>query len=328
MVSSKAFVVPDSSAVPTPLVGVRGVIEAHGRWPGHGISATASDPDIRGVVSTLRDRLGDSLQTVLLYGSYLRGERDTVLDFYAVVDDYSRALRSPAVAVSAWLLPPNVYYLVQGPRDDRVRAKYAVVTQAQLGRSAFALHPYFWARFAQPCRVVYARDDAARDRVLDVCEQSARTFVRRVAAAMEGECGAREFWLHGFGLTYRAELRAESAARPAVLFDQHPEYYAGILEALSHGFSIAGRGGVYRSVAGGRSVARAYWAVVIGVGKVLSLGRLVKAAVTFEDPLDYVLWKIERHSGIRAEATPRQRRHPLIFAWPLVWRLYRQGAFR
>ena len=42
----------------------------------------------------------------------------------------------------------------------------------------------------------------------------------------------------------------------------------------------------------------------------------------------YILWKIERHSGVRVEVTPRQRRHPFIFALPLFWRLYRQGAFR
>jgi len=28
------------------------------------------------------------------------------------------------------------------------------------------------------------------------------------------------------------------------------------------------------------------------------------------------------------EASARQRRYPLIFAWPLAWRLYRLGAFR
>jgi hypothetical protein len=56
--------------------------------------------------------------------------------------------------------------------------------------------------------------------------------------------------------------------------------------------------------------------------------RLVKAAGTFDDPLDYLLWKIERHSGIYIAPSERQRRYPLIFAWGLLWRLYRRGAFR
>ena len=63
-------------------------------------------------------------------------------------------------------------------------------------------------------------------------------------------------------------------------------------------------------------------------GKFLSAARIIKAALTFEDPLDYLLWKIERHSGVHVEPTSRQRRYPLIFAWGLLWQLYRKGAFR
>jgi hypothetical protein len=63
-------------------------------------------------------------------------------------------------------------------------------------------------------------------------------------------------------------------------------------------------------------------------GKAVCLLRLMKAAFTFEGGADYILWKIERHSGVRVEASPFQRRHPLLGGWGLLWRLYRQGAFR
>ena len=63
-------------------------------------------------------------------------------------------------------------------------------------------------------------------------------------------------------------------------------------------------------------------------GKVLSTLRIIKAALTFDGALDYLLWKIKRHSGVYIEPTERQRRFPLVFAWPLLWRLYRRGAFR
>ena len=33
-------------------------------------------------------------------------------------------------------------------------------------------------------------------------------------------------------------------------------------------------------------------------------------------------------AGQRIEPTERQRRYPLLFAWPLLWQLYRRGAFR
>jgi hypothetical protein len=59
-----------------------------------------------------------------------------------------------------------------------------------------------------------------------------------------------------------------------------------------------------------------------------SVPRLAKAAVTFEGGVDYALWKVERHSGVRVEAGPWQRRHPILAAVPLGWRAWRQGAFR
>jgi hypothetical protein len=63
-------------------------------------------------------------------------------------------------------------------------------------------------------------------------------------------------------------------------------------------------------------------------GKILSTLRLLKAAATFDDALDYLLWKIQRHSGVFIEPSRLQRRYPVIFAWPLLFRLWRKGAFR
>ena len=40
------------------------------------------------------------------------------------------------------------------------------------------------------------------------------------------------------------------------------------------------------------------------VGKVLSILRLAKGVFTFDGGVDYILWKIERHSGVKATATP------------------------
>ena len=56
--------------------------------------------------------------------------------------------------------------------------------------------------------------------------------------------------------------------------------------------------------------------------------RLVKAASTFTGGPDYLAWKIERHSGVKVELTPWQRRHPILAAPGMFWRLYRRGAFR
>ncbi len=54
----------------------------------------------------------------------------------------------------------------------------------------------------------------------------------------------------------------------------------------------------------------------------------MKATFTFDGALDYVLWKVRRHSGVVLPVTDWQRRHPLLAAPVLAWRLYRLGAFR
>ena len=63
-------------------------------------------------------------------------------------------------------------------------------------------------------------------------------------------------------------------------------------------------------------------------GKLLSILRLTKALFTFEGGLDYIAWKLERHSGQPIEIPPRVRRWPLVFVWGFMWKLYRRGVFR
>ena len=56
--------------------------------------------------------------------------------------------------------------------------------------------------------------------------------------------------------------------------------------------------------------------------------RLLKALFTFEGGLDYIAWKLERHSGQPVEIPDKVRPYPLIFIWGLFWQLYRRGIFR
>ena len=63
-------------------------------------------------------------------------------------------------------------------------------------------------------------------------------------------------------------------------------------------------------------------------GKTLNLLRLIKAVFTFEGAVDYALWKVERHAGVRPEISAWERRHPILAAPVLLWRFHRAGAFR
>jgi len=70
------------------------------------------------------------------------------------------------------------------------------------------------------------------------------------------------------------------------------------------------------------------WKARRPVAKSLYAVRLVKPAVTFGDWLPYAIWKLNRHTGVRIEPTDRQRRHPLVYGWPVILRLLRQQKLR
>ena len=73
---------------------------------------------------------------------------------------------------------------------------------------------------------------------------------------------------------------------------------------------------------------RRRWDLTRVTGRTLGLVRLLKTAFTFGDWVPYVLWKLERHTGRKIELTPRQRRHPLVFAWPIILPLLLQRNLR
>lgn len=292
------------------------------------------------LMDTVLARHGDAVQAILFYGSCLRSgdDRDGMVDLYVIVDRYRTAYRSWFWALLNKILPPNVFYL-EAPAPSRVvRAKYAILSIADLerGTSPQWFHSYLWGRFAQPAALIYARSPQVADVVHRALSQAVLTFLRRVIPRLPSTFRADGLWLKGFALSYRTELRAERPEKMAALFHSAPDYYARLTEAAMPAlpFSIEGigEGGqrLYRAVISGRVRlgCRIGWAMRTLQGKVLTILRLLKGAFTFTGGLDYILWKIERHAGVTVEIPPRLKRHPILAFCVLSWRLYRRGAFR
>ncbi len=318
------------------MAGPRDLLES---WIG-GEAAQPVAPAVTAIAETIVRRHGAAVAAVLFYGSCLRqpepraGDRP-VFDFYLIVDSYAAAYRGKLAALANALLPPNVFYLEHPWRDEVLPSKYAVVSLAQFshGCSRASVHSYFWARFAQPARIVFARDEAARSAVRAALTDAIVTLVARTAPLMEGEFDAATLWISGFRQTYRAELRSESGDRPALIYSADAVRYERFTRpALAvAGFDVGdGLGGRLRLVNSSQAqwLARSRWWGHRTVGKLLSVLRLAKGVFTFDGGLDYILWKIERHSGVKTTITPWQRRHPLLAAPQLAWKLYRRGAFR
>lgn len=305
--------------------------EAVAPLPAIDAAALAAEPAVAACSAALHARFGDSLSALLLYGSFLRGKRDTVLDFYVLLDSYAALGRGP-VRYANQLLPPNVYFLTCGDAAQRYAAKYATLTLPRFERALSRdFNTYFWSRFAQPSAVIFARDADIAARLHGRHLIAGRRLLELTVPMLPAEFSDDLAWVRAFSLTYGCELRTEDAGRARELVGQYASELHATFRQLAATLPVApATAGQWRnlSTTGQRRRATIGWTLRRGQGKLLSAARLLKAAFTFNDPLDYLLWKIERHSGIRAEATARQRRHPLIFSWGLLWRLYRRGAFR
>lgn len=320
--------------------------------------AAPAPPAAHALADAMRARHGAAVAGILFYGSCLRRDSAAgVLDFWLLVDGY-RSVYGPRPA-AAWnaLLPPNVHYLECPPPagPGRLRAKYAVISLGAFERLSGprALHPYVWARFAQPARLLYARDESTRERVVQSCAQAFVTFVRRLvpyhaepAGGVRASAGASAhgagfssevFWQTSFPRTYATEFRSESPERVAELYTADAERYDALLwEALQR---LQAEGSLERVErgAGGLRVhmnparrrrALGRMALTRPLSKCLALLRLVKTPLTFDGWAPYALWKIERHTGTHIEPTPRQLRHPFLFGWPILFRLLRKRQLR
>jgi hypothetical protein len=296
-----------------------------------------------GAVQALADRIrasyGDAVRGILFYGSCLRSgdDRGGMVDLYVIVDRYASAYRSRFWALLNQILPPNVFYLETRAEGRVVRAKYAVLSLADLkrGTSRAWFHSYLWGRFAQPAAILYAQSPEVAEQLHRALGQAVLTFLSRVIPCAPERFSTRELWLKGFSLSYRAELRAERPEKIAGLFQSSADFYeqitAAVLPLLPYPVKrINGEGDCFtpRISARQRLRCRIGWRVRTLQGKVLSLLRLLKGAFTFSGGLDYILWKIERHSGVTVEVSPRLRQHPILALCVLSWRLYRNGAFR
>ncbi|WP_349616337.1 hypothetical protein [Azotobacter salinestris] len=281
-----------------------------------------------------RARFGDTLVALLFYGSCLRSGNpgEGLVDLYAIVDDYSRASPSRLLRLANAWLPPNILLLRTRMADGRLlQAKCAVLSLADLERgTARWFQSYLWGRFAQPSRLVYCRNAQSERRIQEALARAVLTLLGQALPCQEPRFDSESLWRRALALSYGCELRPESADRPARLVRHDREHYRCLTRAAASALAgleaIAGEADLYRNrlPAAACRQGRRRWRLRRLQGRLLNLARLAKASFTFELGVDYVVWKLQRHLGQPVEVSPRLRRHPLIFGWPLLWRLLRE----
>jgi hypothetical protein len=281
------------------------------------------DPRVTAMAAALAAEYPTAARAVLFYGSCLRDRQldGLILDFYLIVSDYRAAFGNSWLAPANRLVPPNVFTFAH----DGLVGKYAVLSEADFSRDcgpdAFSTSVY--ARFAQPARLIWVADEAARRRADGAVASAVVTLLHLTRPSMADAEAADGLavWRQAFAFTYGAELRAERSTRPGAIVDAEPDRYRRLAEAA----------GVTEPIGddeGRRRRTRTAWRWRQRRGKTISVLRLMKASFTFAGGIDYLAWKINRHAGTDIKLKPWQRRWPWIAALILLPRLLVRGAVR
>ncbi|MEM8798837.1 MAG: hypothetical protein AAGF15_02025 [Pseudomonadota bacterium] len=266
----------------------------------------------------------------LLYGSCLRDGviKDRVIDLYVIVSALDGPARRavPPGMQNAFL--PHVFLLstplAEGAEETAVRAKVNLITLTDLKHMVTREAPdrSIWARLAQPTALAWAKSDDDRRDLAIIIARAIQSFVTSTTEISDHHAGSTGFWTDGFRESFRAELRSERTGRPDEIVMRDELRYRMVGAAWQkHASLTLSR----RAATVSRTIAR--WR-----GKLRHIGRLLKSAKTTqgggEGGIEYLAWKISRHSGTPVRLNDWQRRHPLVAGIWLALTLRLRGAFR
>ena len=292
------------------------------------------DPRVAAMAEAIAARHSPASRAVLFYGSCLREANldGLMLDFYLIVADYEQAFGKGWLAVANRLLPPNVFPF----EHHGLLAKYAVLSETDFVRlaSSRTRNVSVWARFAQPSRLAWTADAAARQRSIEAVAGAAPALLAAARPMLPDRVSIEHLWSEAFALTYAAELRAERKGRASSVVASDPGRYrrftAPALDAAGLAASIEGENVHFdqRLSTADRRTGATLWKRRRREGKALTLARLAKASTTYAGGIDYLAWKINRHAGAAIQIKPWQRRWPILGAISLLPKLLARGAVR
>ncbi|MCJ9430195.1 hypothetical protein [Kordiimonas marina] len=290
--------------------------------------------EVMAAAQDIAARYEGSVAGILFYGSCLRTGQiaDKILDFYVIVDSYRAAYASRWLRIANRLIPPNVFYHEIDAGGVTVRSKYAVLSRADLAfrTGPECLNVSVWARFCQPCLLLLPRDEATKEAIAGDVAQAAVTMIGNLVDLKPSLRLSRQLWVAAFEQTYAAELRSERGGKGLEIYlldqDRYDRMTPLVLDAL--GLAPAAEKSAKQPARLKLIGPRLTWAARRINGKVISFLRLVKASMTFDGGIDYLAWKIRRHSGVEIAITPWMRRHPVLAGVSLFWGLRKKGAFK
>lgn len=293
--------------------------------PGKRVSAVCAD---------IADRHKDRVQAFVYYGSSLRDmdNPDKMLDFYVLVDSYTKTHKNPIRAALNFLIPPAVYYHEMEHADGVLTTcKYSILSLKAFEAkcTSRALLSQIWGRFSQPCIVLFPQSTRIKRRIHMARAKAVCHIAEQTTPLFDYLPDPIDFWSRAFRESYRTELRPEaSETRSREIVERYADRYQALFDILFHPSQTPDSTSFPAPSGLSRFRCQTKWFFRRLIGKPLGAIRVLNSAMTFDGGLDYVLRKLYNHSGVTINVTPSQRRHPILWAPVLAWKLHRRGAFR
>jgi hypothetical protein len=293
----------------------------------------------------LAEAFGPSTLAVIHYGSHAQGRKpraDSAFDYFVVVDRYHDAYTSLRERVGThygpWLatrlanrLPPNVIAVSQPLADGTMRrAKCCVLSRAHF---EWACSPHTWDHFSQGrlmqhVVVEWTRDDESA-RMVSAALASVRTHtIRWVRPSLPAVFSVEDYLAAALRRSLAGEIRPESADHSKTLAAAQLATIGPVYHTVCNGYIDqkileAVGSGQFRLVHPVTRWERVRVALYFHHSKVRATTRLLKHVVLYDGWLDYIVRKVERSGNAPVELTERERKWPLIFLWPRVFRFLR-----
>jgi hypothetical protein len=297
------------------------------------------------------ERGGPAVRAVVFFGSrktQARPDAWSAWDFFVLVSRYrafydalrgSGALRRPAALSAALnvLMPPNSIALRTADPDGgpELLAKCAVVSVEDFRRETSERHRdhFIVGRLFQPAEIVYAADAAAAEEALAGLARAVVLTERWVRPFLPPRFGVDDYTRTLLRVSFAAEIRPEPEGRADALWEAQKDalraVYSVLLSELHAGGTLAEpEPGVYALARPVTRAERLRLAAYFRLSLARATARWAKYVVTFEGWLDFILRKARRHTGEDIVLTPRERRLPLVFLWPRVFRYLREKDSR
>ena len=308
-------------------------------------------PQAAAAARAVAEQGGAAVRAVIFFGSrktQARPDAWSAWDLFVLVSGYgdfyrslrrAGALRRPpglAAGLNA-VMPPNSLALrapdpAGGPE---LLAKCAVVSLADFRRDTSEKHRdhFLMGRLFQPAEIVYAAGPADAEEALSGLARAALLTYHWVRPWLPERFDLEEYTRTLLRVSFSAEIRPEPAGRADALWQVQKEaqrpVYARLLEALrAEGELAEPTPGVYALVRPVTRAERLRRAAYFRVSLLRATARWAKYVVTFEGWLEFILRKARRHTGDDIVLTARERRLPLVFLWPRVWRYLRDKDAR